>query len=116
MFVNYPAVFLKEKDSDSYTVLFPDLNGCISYGDNLNESLKMAQDALGTYLLEYYTKAYLMPKASSLDEIEIKLDEDDKEYISYEDSFKNYVFLDLTDYVKKFSDKSVKNLNYRKLY
>lgn len=108
MFVNYPALFLKEKDSNAYTVVFPDLQGCISCGDDLNESLKMAQDALGAYLFEYYTKPDLIPKASNLKDIEITLDEDDKEYISYEDSFKNYVSLDLTDYVKKSSNKNVK--------
>lgn len=108
MFVNYPALFLKEKDSDAYTVVFPDLQGCISCGDNLNEALKMAQDALGAYLFEYYTKPELIPKATNLNEIEIELDEGDKEYISYEDSFKNYVSLDLTNYVKKSSNKNVK--------
>lgn len=108
MFVNYPALFLKEKNSESYTVIFPDLEGCISCGDSVNDALRMAQDALGAYLFEYYTKPNEMPKSSSIDEIEIKLDEDDKEYFSYNGSFKNYVSLDLTDYVKKSNTKTVK--------
>lgn len=108
MFVNYPALFLKEKDSEAYTVVFPDLDGCISCGDSVDEAFKMAQDALGAYLFEYYTKPNIIPKASSINDVEIKLDEDDLDYISYEDSFKNYVSLDLTDYVKKSSNKNVK--------
>lgn len=108
MFVNYPALFLKEKDSESYTVIFPDLEGCISCGDNLNNAFKMAQDALGAYLFEYYTKPNEIPKASRIDEIEIKLDEDDKNYFLYDKSFKNYISIDLAEYVKKSSTKTVK--------
>lgn len=108
MFVNYPALFLKEKDSESYTVIFPDLEGCISCGDNLNDAFKMAQDSLGAYLFEYYTKPNEIPKASRIDEIEIKLDEDDKNYFLYDESFKNYVSIDLAEYVKKSSTKTVK--------
>lgn len=108
MFVNYPALFLKEKDSESYTVIFPDLEGCISCGDNLNDAFKMAQDALGAYLFEYYTKPNEIPTASRIDEIEIKLDEDYKNYFLYNESFKNYVSIDLVEYVKKSSTKTVK--------
>ena len=108
MFVNYPALFLKEKDSESYTVIFPDLEGCISCGDDLNDAFKMAQDALGAYLFEYYIKPNEIPKASKIDEIEIKLDEDDKNYFLFNKSFKNYVSIDLAEYVKKSSTKTVK--------
>lgn len=108
MFVNYPALFLKEKDSESYTVIFPDLEGCISCGDNLNDAFKMAQDALGAYLFEYYTKPNEIPKASRIDEIKLKLDEEDKNYFLYNESFKNYVSIDLVEYVKKSSTKTVK--------
>lgn len=108
MFVNYPALFLKEKDSESYTVIFPDLEGCISCGDNLNDAFKMAQDALGAYLFEYYTKPNEIPKASRIDEIKLKLDEEDKNYFLYNESFKNYVSIDLLEYVKKSSTKTVK--------
>ena len=108
MFVNYPALFLKEKDSEAYTVIFPDLEGCISCGDSIDDAFKMAQDALGTYLFEYYTKSKDIPKASNINDIGVKLDQDDEKYFSYEGSFKNYVSLDLTDYVKKSSRKTVK--------
>lgn len=102
MIVNYPALFLKEKDSESYTIMFPDLEGCISCGNSISDALKMARDALGAYLFEYYTKPEEIPKSSNIDDIEIKLDEADKEYFSYKGSFKNYVSLDLTDYVKLY--------------
>lgn len=100
MIVNYPVLFLKERDSESYTIIFPHLDGCISCGDSISDALKMARDGMGAYLFEYYIKPDEMPKSSNIDDIEIKLDDDDKEYISYKGSFKSYVSLDLTDYVK----------------
>ena len=44
----YPAVF--ERDEDGYSVTFPDLPGCITCGDNLEESYLMAKDALELHL------------------------------------------------------------------
>lgn len=44
----YPAVFHPEETG--YSVLFPDLKGCHSQGDTLEEASLMAQEALGVYL------------------------------------------------------------------
>ncbi|NOJ72463.1 type II toxin-antitoxin system HicB family antitoxin [Paenibacillus alvei] len=47
----YPAVFSPgEPDEGGYTVTFPDLPGCITEGDTIEESLHMAKDALGGHL------------------------------------------------------------------
>lgn len=110
MFVSYPAVFLKDSESNSYTILFPDLPGCISCGDDVKEALYMANDALGTYLFDDYSKLEDFPKSSRLEQIDIKdsIDEDEKEYFSLEGSFKSYVGLDITDYVKKHENRTVK--------
>lgn len=45
----YPAVFHKE--DGSYWVEFPDLEGCQTYGETLNETMSNAQEALTGYLL-----------------------------------------------------------------
>lgn len=45
----YPAIFHKE--NNSYWVEFPDLEGCQTYGDTLNETMEYAQEALSAYLL-----------------------------------------------------------------
>lgn len=47
----YPAVFHTNEDG-SYTIIFPDLPGCISEGKSLGEAMKMAQSAL-TQWIEY---------------------------------------------------------------
>ncbi len=45
----YPAVFHPNEDG-SYTVIFPDLPGCITEGKDLDDALHMAQDALATWV------------------------------------------------------------------
>lgn len=47
----YPAVFHPNADG-SYTIMFPDLPGCISEGKSLGNALAMAQEAL-TQWVEY---------------------------------------------------------------
>jgi len=65
----YPAKFIHE-DGGEYTVIFPDLDGCITYGENLEHSLSMAQEALGLYLAALEEHNHQVPAASSLDAIE----------------------------------------------
>ena len=43
----YPGIFYKE--NDSYWVEFPDLEGCQSFGDTLEEIYENAKEALSAY-------------------------------------------------------------------
>lgn len=45
----YPAVFEMD-DGGGYFVTFPDLDGCMTQGDTLSESMEMAFDALCAYI------------------------------------------------------------------
>lgn len=58
----YPAVFLKE--DVGYSVSFPDLDGCFTEGDTLEEALEMAQEALGLYLVSLEERSINIPIAS----------------------------------------------------
>lgn len=46
--VFYPAVFLKEQDG--YSIRIPDIDGCFSEGDTLDEACQNALDAIGLNL------------------------------------------------------------------
>ncbi len=46
----YPAIFTPEKGG-SYSVTFPDIEGCLTCGDDLNDALHMAKDALSLMLV-----------------------------------------------------------------
>lgn len=47
--VTYQGVF-EPTDGNGFSVYFPDLPGCTSYGETLSEAQRNAQDALGLHL------------------------------------------------------------------
>ncbi len=46
--IYYSAVF--HKDGEGYWVEFPDLQGCLTEGETLDEAMFMASDALGEWI------------------------------------------------------------------
>ncbi|MEW5938698.1 MAG: type II toxin-antitoxin system HicB family antitoxin [Chloroflexota bacterium] len=46
---NYRMEFRKE-DEDGFTVIVPDLPGCVTFGETLEEATDMADEAIGLYL------------------------------------------------------------------
>lgn len=46
----YPAAFTPDIELGGYTVSFPDLPGCITEGDTLEEAISMAQEAAEGWL------------------------------------------------------------------
>lgn len=49
MLTVYPALF--HYDNKSYWVEFPDLEGCQTYGSTIEETMYLAQESLGLYLI-----------------------------------------------------------------
>jgi predicted RNase H-like HicB family nuclease len=64
----YPAIFHKNED-ESYTVIYPDLPGCISEGKTLGNAMYMAQAALTQWIGYLTDKKQIIPKASSVQEV-----------------------------------------------
>ncbi len=62
--VYYPAVFHPE-EVGGYSVTFPDLLGCVTEGDTLQEAIDMATDALGLYLYSLEEDHEEVPAASN---------------------------------------------------
>ena len=48
----YPAIFKPEEDG-TYSIDFPDLEGCYTCGDSIEDGLEMAEDALALVLYGY---------------------------------------------------------------
>jgi predicted RNase H-like HicB family nuclease len=81
----YPAIFHHE--DGAYWVEFPDLPGCQSFGDTLEESMKMAQEALGLYIISKLECDENIPDPSEIGAIEIK--EGNASYVATEiDNFR----------------------------
>jgi len=64
----YPAIFHKNED-ESYTIVYPDLPGCISEGKTLGNAMYMAQSALTQWIGYLSDKKQDIPKASSVEEV-----------------------------------------------
>lgn len=63
----YPAIF--HKDGDSYWAEFPDLEGCQTYGENINDTLANAQEALAGYALTLIEDGAELAKPSDIEAI-----------------------------------------------
>jgi predicted RNase H-like HicB family nuclease len=48
-YLNIPVVFLPEPEG-GFTVTVPSLPGCVTFGKNLNEAKRMAQEVIELYL------------------------------------------------------------------
>ena len=59
----YPAIFHKNEDG-SYTVIYPDLPGCITEGKTLGNAMYMAQSALAQWIGYLSDKKHPIPIAS----------------------------------------------------
>ncbi len=65
----YPAIIHEE---DGYWIEFPDLEGCQTCGTSLEETMELAQEALGLYLVSLAEHDQTIPAPSSIGEISVK--------------------------------------------
>ena len=94
----YPAIFYYEKDG-GYSVEVPDLLGCVTQGDTLEEAIEMAQDAAMGWILTTIEDDEEIPKPSQIEEIKVE----------NKKSFKTLLLLDIDKYSEKYgTKKSVK--------
>ncbi|CAB3395079.1 type II toxin-antitoxin system HicB family antitoxin [Kyrpidia spormannii] len=66
----YPAIF-DPNELGGYTVTFPDLPGCVTEGDNLEEALKMASEAMALHLYGMEQDGDEIPTPSNPAEVQI---------------------------------------------
>ncbi|MGN6270880.1 MAG: type II toxin-antitoxin system HicB family antitoxin [Sphingomonas sp.] len=70
--VHYPAIV--ERAGAGYSVFFPDLPGCTSAGDTIQEAARNAEEALAGHLIVSAEHGDAIPDPSELDAVSI--DED----------------------------------------
>ena len=90
----YPAVFFQE--DTGYSVHFPDLEGCFTEGDSLEEAYAMAIDAIGLYAQDEKNN-FSFPAASNPKDITVGQNE-----------FVVLIEFDELEYLKRHATKSVK--------
>ena len=92
----YPAIFAPEENG-TFSITFPDLEGCYTCGDNLEDGLEMAEDALALVLYGYEKDNRKIPAPSERNELKVSGDE-----------FVNYISCDTMAYRKRFNNKAIK--------
>ena len=103
----YPAVFYEEEGKIS--VIFPDLGNLATFGDNVADAMRMAQDACGLYLFTALRDGETLPVPSSFKDIHPAAILKDIEIESaVNNAFVNMVLVDMTEYARQHSDKAVK--------
>ena len=68
MNLSYPAVIHRE--DDSYWIEFPDLDGCHTFADTLEDVFDEAREALGAYCSALLDEGKGLPVASDISSIE----------------------------------------------
>ena len=97
MTLAYPAVFSPCLKNPGYTVVVPDLPGCVTEGDSLANAILMAEDAASGWVLDELENGKPAPKASSPDVLELEPGD-----------FVNYVVLDIDAYAEKCGDETIR--------
>jgi predicted RNase H-like HicB family nuclease len=92
----YPAIFQPETVG-GYSVVFPDLPGCCSEGDTLEEAFEMAKDALGIYIYTLEEDKKEIPFPSDPGSIQVT-----------SGAFLGFIELDMLAYRREHEKKSIK--------
>ncbi len=92
----YPAIFTPEENG-AYSIIFPDLDGCYTCGDSLQDGIEMAQDALALTLYGYEKEGREIPSASIPSALHVS-----------ENEFVNFIACDTMAYRKMYNNKAVK--------
>ena len=92
----YPAIFTPEEDG-SYSINFPDLEGCYTCGDSLEDGIEMAEDALALILYGYEKDNRTIPAPSVLGSFSLS-----------EEEFVNFIACDTMKYRKMYNNKAIK--------
>lgn len=93
----YPAVFEPLEEQDGFCVTFPDLPGCVTQGDTLEDAVEMAVDAASGWVLDELENGRKAPKASDIRDVEI-----------FDNSFANLILLDMDSYAEKYGEKAIR--------
>ena len=67
-------VHLHKEDEGGYTVIVPALPGCITYGEDVDEAISMAKEAIELYVAELKDRGEDIPDDSNTLEYSLNLE------------------------------------------
>lgn len=93
----YPAVFTPFEEGNGYTVVVPDLPGCVSQGKDLIEAIEMGTDAASGWILGELEDGNKFPAPSSQSDIMLE-----------KNQFVSMIVLDIDSYSEKYGSQTVR--------
>ena len=66
----YPACFYPCEEQEGYTVVVPDLPGCVTQGKSLIDAIGMAVDAASGWVLDEMEDGKPIPPASKIEDVQ----------------------------------------------
>lgn len=103
----YPAIFFKE--SNGYSVIFPDLNYLSTCGETVDEAVSMAVDCLAGYLFWLQQEGETFPSPSDITSVNpVNIAKELGFEYEAKETFLNMVSVDVIQYAKIHFEKSVK--------
>ncbi|KJU82688.1 Uncharacterized protein family UPF0150 domain protein [Candidatus Magnetobacterium bavaricum] len=64
--LRYPAIIEYVAEDENFTVEFPDLKGCITYGDTIEAAKVYAKDAMSAFLASMFDRGFKIPEPSDI--------------------------------------------------
>lgn len=64
---------LRKEEDGGYTVFVPSLPGCITYGENVDEAIAMAREAIELYIEELQDRGETIPDDNNMLEYSLNL-------------------------------------------
>lgn len=93
----YPAIFTPCTEKEGYTVVVPDLPGCITEGTSLIHAIEMGIDAASGWILDELEEGNMLPLPTPHDQIKPPCG-----------SFINLLVLDIDAYAERYSTKAIR--------
>ncbi len=71
--LKYTVIYLEEPEG-GFTIIVPSLPGCVTYGKNIDEAKKMAEDAIRVYLesLQKHSEEIPVEKNSLVSSVDLE--------------------------------------------
>ncbi|MGN0638778.1 MAG: type II toxin-antitoxin system HicB family antitoxin [Huintestinicola sp.] len=92
----YPAIFTEESDG-GYSIVFPDIPGCYTQGEDMNDGMEMANDILCLRLYDMEKNGEAVPDPSDIRTLQ-----------TGKNQFATLVSCDTLEYKKFYEKKAVK--------
>lgn len=102
----YPACFFKE--TDGYSVIFPDLEGTATCGESFEDAMNMAVDCLAGYIYTSRIEGEAIPQPSDIKNIKASDIATELDTDPATEAFVCPVSVDVDEYAKNHFEKSVK--------